>query len=339
MSRSPARTCTRRPASGSRARDTVHPAGPGLPPDARRTRDDRHHQRAYARERAASGDPGRARADRARDARQPRPGAGRHPPSAARRSVPTPGASTRPDLAVGLDELADVAEEAYRDVREAILGLRESSRVGRGLFESLRAYLEKYEHQSGIDTTFETDFDTSHRLSPAGGDPVIRVIQEALTNVRKHAGAHVHDRARDKRRHRRHVPRSRTTVAASTWSKRLLDRDSGFGLHAMRERMESDRRYPDRRIRARPRDCTHRSRACAPGRGQFRRGGAPVGTVESRQAGGRSTPIRILLVDDQPLFRRAIATLIDEQPDFTVVGEAANGAGGASRRPARSSRT
>lgn len=36
-------------------------------------------------------------------------------------------------------------------------------------------------------------------------------------------------------------------------------------------------------------------------------------------------PIRILLVDDQPLFRRAIATLVDEQPDMVVVGEAENG--------------
>jgi two-component system nitrate/nitrite response regulator NarL len=38
-----------------------------------------------------------------------------------------------------------------------------------------------------------------------------------------------------------------------------------------------------------------------------------------------TTPIRILLVDDQPLFRRAIATLIGEQPDMIVVGEADNG--------------
>ncbi len=36
-------------------------------------------------------------------------------------------------------------------------------------------------------------------------------------------------------------------------------------------------------------------------------------------------PIRVLLVDDQPLFRRAIATLISEQPDFAVIGEAENG--------------
>jgi DNA-binding NarL/FixJ family response regulator len=42
--------------------------------------------------------------------------------------------------------------------------------------------------------------------------------------------------------------------------------------------------------------------------------------------GGRSAPpTRVLLVDDQPLFRRAIATLIAEQPDFAVVGEAVNG--------------
>ena len=37
------------------------------------------------------------------------------------------------------------------------------------------------------------------------------------------------------------------------------------------------------------------------------------------------TPIRVLLVDDQPLFRRAIATLIAEQPGFEVVGEAEDG--------------
>ncbi len=35
--------------------------------------------------------------------------------------------------------------------------------------------------------------------------------------------------------------------------------------------------------------------------------------------------IRILLVDDQPLFRSAIATLIGGQPDMIVLGEAENG--------------
>jgi DNA-binding NarL/FixJ family response regulator len=35
--------------------------------------------------------------------------------------------------------------------------------------------------------------------------------------------------------------------------------------------------------------------------------------------------LRILLVDDQPLFRRALATLISAQFDLTVVGEGENG--------------
>jgi two-component system nitrate/nitrite response regulator NarL len=39
-------------------------------------------------------------------------------------------------------------------------------------------------------------------------------------------------------------------------------------------------------------------------------------------------PIRILLVDDQPLFRGAIAALIDGQDDLEVVGEAENGLDG-----------
>ncbi|MDC5695717.1 response regulator transcription factor [Intrasporangium calvum] len=38
-----------------------------------------------------------------------------------------------------------------------------------------------------------------------------------------------------------------------------------------------------------------------------------------------SEPTRILLVDDQPLFRGAIAALLAGQPDMEVVGEAENG--------------
>ena len=35
--------------------------------------------------------------------------------------------------------------------------------------------------------------------------------------------------------------------------------------------------------------------------------------------------IKILLVDDQPLFREGLRTLLSVQTDFEIVGEAGNG--------------
>lgn len=142
------------------------------------------------------------------------------------------------DMAIGLVELADIAEEAYRDVREAILGLRESSHAGRGLIDSLRGYVEKYQHQSGIATKLESDSDAEPRLSPRAEVQIIRVIQEALTNVRKHAGA-TSATVRVTSDDAFVTFRIEDNGRGFDLAKRLLDRDSGFGLHAMRERIES----------------------------------------------------------------------------------------------------
>jgi DNA-binding NarL/FixJ family response regulator len=38
------------------------------------------------------------------------------------------------------------------------------------------------------------------------------------------------------------------------------------------------------------------------------------------------SPVRVVLVDDQALFREALATLLEVRPEIEVVGEAANGA-------------
>jgi two-component system nitrate/nitrite sensor histidine kinase NarX len=139
------------------------------------------------------------------------------------------------EIAVELAELADICQEAYRDVRESILGLRGSNRAERGLLDNLAAYLEKYSQQCEIATSLDSDIDHDLALSPRCEVQVIRVIQEALTNVRKHSGA------------RSAIVRVTETDSTTTFvveddgngfdpGDSPHDRD-GFGLYTMRERM------------------------------------------------------------------------------------------------------
>ncbi|MFL6152512.1 MAG: histidine kinase [Ornithinibacter sp.] len=103
------------------------------------------------------------------------------------------GVGTLADDAVvaEVEALADVCAEAYRDVRETILGLRDANRhAERSLEDNLRSYLEGYSTQSGISARLDNELGHEVALSPRAEVHVIRIVQEALTNVRKHACAH-----------------------------------------------------------------------------------------------------------------------------------------------------
>ncbi len=93
------------------------------------------------------------------------------------------------------DELAqmeDAARDVYADVREAILGLRSSPRSEGGLLPSLQRYLERYQEITGIQTRMEVRGPAEAvRLSPSAEIQVMRIVQEAMSNVRKHAAAGV----------------------------------------------------------------------------------------------------------------------------------------------------
>jgi signal transduction histidine kinase len=92
-------------------------------------------------------------------------------------------------IADELSAIAETADEAYSDVREAILGLRETVREDDGLEGSLREYLRKYSRQTGIVATLNCEGDTRRALSPRSEVQLLRVVQEALTNTRKHSRA------------------------------------------------------------------------------------------------------------------------------------------------------
>jgi nitrate/nitrite-specific signal transduction histidine kinase len=88
-----------------------------------------------------------------------------------------------------LRELREVARETYTDVREAIFSLRETVLPGLGLLPSLREYLAEYRTHYGVEARLEVDDEALTQVPAHVGIQIIRIVKEALTNVRKHAGA------------------------------------------------------------------------------------------------------------------------------------------------------
>ena len=91
------------------------------------------------------------------------------------------------EASVQLQELAVSARAAYTDVRESIVGLRTLPGSNRSLAEVLDEFLQHWKEQSGVDT--ELNIDPELRLQTSVELQVVRIIQESLTNVRKHAKA------------------------------------------------------------------------------------------------------------------------------------------------------
>jgi len=86
-----------------------------------------------------------------------------------------------------LERLHGVADEIYEDIGESITGLR-ANVTDRGLVGALQDYVDQFEERHQIPTSLRAD-DMANRLSPPAALQIFRFIQEALTNVRKHAKA------------------------------------------------------------------------------------------------------------------------------------------------------
>ena len=86
-----------------------------------------------------------------------------------------------------LEQLAAAARDVYKDAREGILALRTQVGPEQPLEEALKSFLHRWEDQSGIECALqisgELQLPTTLELQ------VLRIIQEALANARKHSGA------------------------------------------------------------------------------------------------------------------------------------------------------
>lgn len=132
-----------------------------------------------------------------------------------------------------LAKVVAAAQDAHVDVREYIVGARAGLPGDTAFLPSLDRFLKRFREASGIATSFDAPREFSGcQLEPMVAAQLLPIIQEALTNVRKHAAAHaVHVR-----------------LAAVDGHAAAIVQDDGvgfdpstvdgqrFGLHFMRER-------------------------------------------------------------------------------------------------------
>jgi signal transduction histidine kinase len=137
-----------------------------------------------------------------------------------------------------LDELASAARAVYVDVRESIIGLRGPIEPGQGLGAAIAAHARRVAEASHFGLELSIDpAAASLRLDAEAETNLYRIVQEALTNVRKHASA---------RRVRLDatIARGVLTISVADDGRGLppggVGGDKpGYGLRAMRERAGS----------------------------------------------------------------------------------------------------
>jgi nitrate/nitrite-specific signal transduction histidine kinase len=86
-----------------------------------------------------------------------------------------------------LGEMRLVIQSAYRDVRHALYDLRVS--LDHGLGPALEAYCQSFGARNSLDMHYTGTETGSGCLGPDQAAQVLRIVQEALTNVRKHSRA------------------------------------------------------------------------------------------------------------------------------------------------------
>jgi signal transduction histidine kinase len=91
------------------------------------------------------------------------------------------------EAAAQLDQLARAAREVYADVRGGILTLRQAAAAERSLAERVRALVEEWRTEAGLGV--ELSLDGELALEPESEVQALRIVGEALANVRKHARA------------------------------------------------------------------------------------------------------------------------------------------------------
>lgn len=136
-----------------------------------------------------------------------------------------------------LKRLVEVAKDGHADVRESILSLKAGAGLEWSFVPTLKQYLESFQTNYGIRTELSiSEKIREHIFESAAGVQLLRVIQEAMTNARKHSRAHTIKIVVEKNENQVHI-----TIAddGCGFDFNQFDQNAGnhFGLVFMRERM------------------------------------------------------------------------------------------------------
>jgi signal transduction histidine kinase len=142
----------------------------------------------------------------------------------------------RENLKRAMDEILlarQRVKEAQEDVTENIISLRTTLAPDDGFVSALRAYTKEFSMHTGLEVELLAVKEDTIPLSPLAEAQLVRIVQEALANVRKHANA---EKVRISLARRNGFLNIR--IIDDGIGFKLKPRRDHFGLQTMRERAE-----------------------------------------------------------------------------------------------------
>ncbi len=136
-----------------------------------------------------------------------------------------------------LDDLTEIAQQAQADVREYLMGAKAVMAARGEFFPALREYLVRFSRQYNLPVQLSAPAEVEqYGLAPETEVQLLRIIQEALSNVRKHAGPANVQVVFSREDAGLQVAVIDDGCGFDPTSMRVPD---GFGLHSMRQRAEA----------------------------------------------------------------------------------------------------
>jgi len=92
-----------------------------------------------------------------------------------------------------LSESMSFAEQALKDIRTLSYVLHPPLLDQAGLVTALRWYVKGFTERSGVKVNFNEDSNNGHRMPPEVEYALFRIVQESLTNIRRHTNSETAD--------------------------------------------------------------------------------------------------------------------------------------------------